>query len=246
MNNTDQNYYETEDLLSQYMLFHYGEEQDLLPFSFGPKEALHFPTRCVRACVDTASLPPDARALDLGCAVGRSSFELTRICRHVIGVDNSPPFIAAAQQLQMGGEKQYCIFEEGMQKEMRIARLPAGVHSGAAEFQCADAVKFVQKPQLFDVVLAANLLCRLPDPAAFLHCLPNIIAPGGQLIITSPYSWMEPFTPRSKWLAENPLKKMQALFKGRLQLRKAFDMPFLIREHYRKYQWSVAQASIWQ
>ncbi len=25
-----------------------------------------------------------------------------------------------------------------------------------------------------------------------------------------------------------------------------FDLPFLIREHRRKYQWSVAEASVWQ
>ena len=29
-------------------------------------------------------------------------------------------------------------------------------------------------------------------------------------------------------------------------LRQTLDLPFLIREHRRKYQWSVAEASLWQ
>jgi hypothetical protein len=29
------------------------------------------------------------------------------------------------------------------------------------------------------------------------------------------------------------------------QLLQTLDLPFLIREHARKYQWSVAQASCW-
>jgi hypothetical protein len=28
--------------------------------------------------------------------------------------------------------------------------------------------------------------------------------------------------------------------------REAFDLPFLIREHRRKYQWSIAEVSMWQ
>jgi hypothetical protein len=33
---------------------------------------------------------------------------------------------------------------------------------------------------------------------------------------------------------------------GEFNLVTTKDLPFLIREHARKFQWSVAQASIWQ
>ena len=49
-------------------------------------------------------------------------------------------------------------------------------------------------------VLAANLLCRLPDPAAFLARLPTLVRPGGVLALVSPYSWLGAWTPQGKWV----------------------------------------------
>lgn len=39
------------------------------------------------------------RALDVGCAVGRSSFEMARACHEVVGVDFSQKFVDAAVAL---------------------------------------------------------------------------------------------------------------------------------------------------
>ena len=41
------NIYETDLLLNQYLLFHYGTAEDQLPYSFGPQDALFYPCRCV-------------------------------------------------------------------------------------------------------------------------------------------------------------------------------------------------------
>ena len=48
----------------------------------------------------------------------------------------------------------------------------------------------------FDLVHAANLLCRLPNPQAFLDRLNELVAPGGQLLLTTPFTWLEDFTPK--------------------------------------------------
>ena len=65
-------YYDSERALSEYLLFHYGGQADRIPVSLAA--ALQFPVRCVKECLDATLLPFQARALDLGCAVGRSSF----------------------------------------------------------------------------------------------------------------------------------------------------------------------------
>ena len=52
----------------------------------------------------------------------------------------------------------------------------------------------------FDVVLLANLIDRLPNPRRCLAQLPKLINRGGQLIIVSPYTWLEAYTPRKNWL----------------------------------------------
>ena len=49
-------------------------------------------------------------------------------------------------------------------------------------------------------VLASNLLCRLPDPAAFLRACRSLVKPGGVLVLISPYSWIKEWTPEERWL----------------------------------------------
>ena len=102
---------------------------------------------------------------------------------------------------------------------------------------------------LFDLVLMANLIDRLPDPARCLARLPSLIVSGGALVITSPYTWLEEYTPRDKWLVDEGMGTLAALKKildPAFELRHTIDLPFLIREHRRKFQWSIAEASVWQ
>jgi len=77
-----------------------------------------------------------------------------------------------------------------------------------------------------------------------------LMKPGGQLILTSPYTWLTDYTARSEWLGgRDGMSTTEALVEA---LAPAFtlvgmkELPFLIREHSRKFQWSVAQASIWR
>ena len=73
------NVYESDLLVEQYLLFHYGTAEDQLPYSFGPRDALFYPIRCVNDFLP--SIGEVEGALDLGCAVGRSTFELSRWAR---------------------------------------------------------------------------------------------------------------------------------------------------------------------
>jgi hypothetical protein len=58
--------YESNLLLCQYLLFHYGSSDQQLPWKAGPREALAFPVRCVQEGVDLNRLPARRRALDVG------------------------------------------------------------------------------------------------------------------------------------------------------------------------------------
>ncbi|MBT4902504.1 MAG: methyltransferase type 12, partial [Verrucomicrobia bacterium] len=100
----------------------------------------------------------------------------------------------------------------------------------------------------FDVVLMANLIDRLPCPAKCLEQLPNLVAAGGQLIIASPCTWLEEYTPKAEWLggqAQQTLDTFRDLLSPAFTLDGEWNLPFLIREHARKYQWSIAQATRW-
>ena len=52
----------------------------------------------------------------------------------------------------------------------------------------------------YDLVLAANLIDRLSQPSRFLNDIAPRIRVGGHLVIASPYTWLEEFTPKENWL----------------------------------------------
>ena len=248
------NIYETEKLLGEYLLFHYGTAEEILPYPTGPRAALHYPVRCVTECVDFTGLSKNSRALDLGCAVGRSSFELARGCGSVIGIDFSQRFVEAAQALQAHGEVSYRRTDEGDLGSTLVARVPPEIERGKVRFEVGDAMNLREDLGAFDVVLMANLIDRLPDPKRCLRRLPSLVRPGGELIITSPYTWLEEFTPREAWLggverngrAITTLDGLRDALTAHFELAAIKDLPFLIREHVRKFQWSVAQATLWR
>ncbi len=247
------NVYESERLLNEYLLFHYGALPDILPWDFGPRDSIGFPVHCVRECLDVAMLPEQARALDLGCAVGRSSFELARFCTEVIGIDMSQAFIRAAAHLKRAGHLGFDRVEEGTVTTRCMAEVPHNVDRSRVHFEVGDAMRLRSSLGDFDVVFVANLLCRLEDPAMLLAKLPHLVRSHGQLIITSPYTWTREFTPSAKWLGGyeregeqfDSFTAIQQILAPHFRLLRTRDLPFLIREHARKYQWSVAHASIW-
>ena len=146
--------YESDELLHQYLLFHYGEAEDQIPWEFGPQNGLEFPGRCVREGVDPDRLPARGRALDIGCAVGRSTFELAKIFDGVTGIDYSDAFIMAARLIAREGAASYLIKETGTISREAVARRPADL-TGQVHFEQGDAQNLPPSLGSFDGVLAA-------------------------------------------------------------------------------------------
>jgi putative 4-mercaptohistidine N1-methyltranferase len=243
------NIYESDRLVREYLLFHYGGADEVLPYDFGPHDALGFARRCVAELLDVSALPSSARALDIGCAVGRSSFELARTCREVVGIDYSAAFIAAAEKIRTAGSLDYVYTIEGDRTGRASARLPGGVEVSRIKFAVGDAMALPADLGAFDVVLAANLLCRLPEPRQFLDRLPDLVKPNGQLLLTTPFTWLEEFTPREHWVGGREdiasADELKRILAPSFDLQFSAELPFLIREHARKFQWSVAWGTRW-
>jgi putative 4-mercaptohistidine N1-methyltranferase len=246
-------FYETDRSLVEYLLFHYGTAEQVLPWSFGPANCLNYPVRCVSECLQLDRLPPAARALDLGCATGRSTFELARHCTAVIGIDRSHRFIQAAQGLQQRGSLAFTYPDEGDLSLPAHAVVPAEIDRARVGFEQGDAEALRPDLGSFDVVLMANLLDRLADPQRCLEQMPRLVRSGGQMIITTPCTWLETYTPRAQWLGGytregqpvRTLDTLRRLLEPTFRLSRSTDLCFLIREHARKFQWSVALATVW-
>lgn len=240
------NPYETPELLGEYMLFHYGSDENVMPWSNGPKEGVGFPVRTVLELIDPSTLAVDALGLDVGCAVGRSTFELGHFCSQVKGVDLSFSFIDVANQLVEHGKYEYKFREEGDLFREGTATVSTAQRA-KAKFAVSDACSLSPELGAFDVVHAANLICRLPRPDLFLNNLPNLVKPGGQLLLATPFTWLEEFTPREKWLGSgNSEEGLTQILSSFFELEERKELPFVIREHRRKFQFSVSLGTRWR
>mgnify|MGYP006277348585 CR=1 FL=1 len=245
--------YESPRLLGEYLLLHYGRQEALSHPSLPVDPAVTatpFPVRCVRELLDETLLPENASALEAGCSVGGAAFELARLCHRVEASDFSHSFITAAATLREQGRLATRITVEGGITAPFEAVVPADIDRGRVCFSVADATALPEHLVGFDVVLAANLLCRLPDPDSFLRRAHSLVKPGGQLLLTTPFTWLEEYTPRDRWIggleethrSEDELRRR--LGEGFL-LHRRRDLPFLIREHERKYQLGIALGTSW-
>jgi SAM-dependent methyltransferase len=233
------NPYESKRYLHEYLLFHYGKPKDLCGFKFISGELLRFHERLRQECLLPGSRSGHTRALDIGCAVGRFTFELSRCADEVIGIDNSRRFILAARNIAKRKAIEIQIHESGPEFSRRRVALPKGTRPGNARFQVGDAQRLGSiAKRRFDIVAAVNLICRLPSPSAFLRQLPDLVSPGGQLLIASPFSWLKEYTSRGEWLMPSDLERA---LHPHFRLERRRDVPFVIREHRRKYQLVVSE-----
>ncbi len=235
--------YETQKLLNEYLLFHYGTSSELNPFGFIKESHLHFPERTVRENLDVDK--SFKRALDLGCSVGRSAFELSSFCEDVLAIDNSRIFIENAETLRRNSTLKYHIHTEGNELIETFAKVPKSSEPKKIRFQVGDAMNLSDDIGQFDVIHAANLICRLPEPKKLLNRFPNLLNTGGVLIITTPCTWLGEFTKPDYWPEGSTLDWLKDSLSPELLLKEVKNMPFVILEHHRKYQYSLAQATIW-
>ena len=258
--------YETERAVQEYLLFHFAADAAVLPYSLSEGGAAAVPPGARRFAQRTAALAlslarssgaagGELAALDVGCAVGGSTFALSSAAR-AVGVDFSARFIEAAEALRRGGSLPFSYTVEGELLAAGLAALPTDARAERCHFLQGDACALpaaVRAAGPYHVVHAANLLCRLPDPARFLAQLPQLVAAGGIVLFVSPYSWLPAYTPRAAWLggkadaAGAPIwssDRLQAAMRELgFELFHEENVPFLIREHARKFQWGCSHAT---
>jgi SAM-dependent methyltransferase/uncharacterized protein YbaR (Trm112 family) len=164
--------------------------------------------RLLRAGLDamTATLQPlpDGPAVDLGCSVGRTTFELaSRLERPVLGVDLDLSMLRMARQIRDHGEVSYPRRRVGLAYDRRTFAIPPAVLADAAnwiDFWCCDATVLPFAEDQFSVVSSLNLLDCTHSPIGHLRELGRCLRHGGSGIVASPYDWSAAATPVEAWL----------------------------------------------
>lgn len=249
--------YETDTSVAQYCEFHYGQEYfNVANFA---KTYAHYAIDAIQNDQDFSDRS-DLKALEVGCSVGRASFELAKHFNEVTGLDFSARFIRIANQLQTTGTVLYTIPQEGeiMEfKEQTLQELGLDKTAGKCQFLQQDASNMKPIFTGYDMIVAVNLLDRLYEPKKFLTDLAQRLNDGGLLMLASPYSWDEQFTQKENWLGgykdahsgENvtTFETLQQLLEADFELcHEPEDIPFVIRETGRKFQHTLSQVSLWK
>ncbi len=242
-------HYETDKLMSEYAEFHYGDEY------FG---VANFSKSLVDLAMNSLIDKPRRKALDLGCASGRASFELAKYFDQVTGVDFSARFITQGVQLAEGETLRYTLADEGelvTYKSRSLADLALADTKHKVEFSQGDACNLKSVFTGYDFILAANLIDRLYNPAKFLSAIHERLNIGGLFMLASPYTWLAEHTPREDWIGGfkkdgesfTTLDGLKAHLSNHFRLIQGpQEVPFVIRETKRKFQHTLSEVTIWE
>ena len=245
------NVYETDQMVSRYIEFHYGDSQLNTP---------NFPVACIQEVAKLLEGRRTEKALDIGCATARSAFELAKYYDHVEAVDLSVRLIEAPANLQKTGRQRYVFTLEG--DVNHFCEINLSDFEGYEEvkdkiaFLQGDACNLVDKYKDYDLVFAGNLIDRLYDPEKFLQLIKDRIRPGGLLVLASPYNWDVEHTPHDKWLGgfkDNTGENFTTIEGLQKSLSPEFtmigqpvDLPFAIRETERTWQYGQSELTAWE
>ena len=155
------------------------------------------------------------RILDLGCAAGRTSFDLATAHPDalVLGLDVQLGLLRLAQHAagaggnddgengrgENGGAISYPRRRIGLVYDRRrfAVRLP---DAGRVDFWACDAMALPFAPGVADLCVALNLLDCVTDPRRLLESMAAAVRPGGRILLATPYDWSTRATPIEAWL----------------------------------------------
>ncbi len=169
--------------LSIYLDAHWGDRAE--PPPDGP--AGRFGFAAVAERVRARAAAPVGRAVELGCGVGRGLAELAAGARLTVGVDLHFGALRRARRILAGEPLAFARRAAG--RSYLAAALAAGPPLPSVTLVCGDALDPPLAPHAFGRVAALNLLDSVRTPRVLLSVIDALCAPGGELLVASPYAW---------------------------------------------------------
>ncbi|MEK6747312.1 MAG: 5-histidylcysteine sulfoxide synthase [Pseudomonadota bacterium] len=240
--------YEDVAMLDRYLARYWGEETDIWDPVFHGKvvkpKVVNLAKKQVELLIQYST--GFDKAIDIGCAAGRTSFDLTRHFEHVVGIDYSHTLINAANRLKRERKHPYFRHDSAGKGMRCVAELDADINCDRIHFEQGDGSAIPVHFCNYDAVLFANVLCRLPDPRAGLERMQGtngLVKPGGIVVMTTPFSWLEKYTSCERWIdGLDGISKILTEF----ELLHTEELPFLFREHRRRFEYIITLASVWR
>lgn len=248
------NHYETDTAICQQLESHYGDNYLTVP---------NYPQQIAIAVIQHTKQYTDqqqtgnGKLLDLGCSVGRCSFELAQHFDYVDGVDFSAAVIQHGVQLQKNNRVKYTVEQEGDIvdfKEIDLTTFDLNELSNKVLFSQGDASNLKVTLKGYDVILAQHVLEKSYQPALFLKTVEQRLNANGLLIIVSDYKFNEQITDKSNWLSgikvngENVsgLDGLSLILSEKFNLVTQQELTRVLKENQRNFNVSQSELTVWQ
>ena len=181
--------YEHPSLVSSYLWSHYG---DLL----GDGEA----TTAYAKWTELFGYNPGF-SLDLACAVGRFTFEMSNKSDFAIGIDSSRPFIHKARELTKKRKLRVRLPEEGMLEKEQTIFLPQEWKHEKVEFIVGDVHYLPFRGCSFSSLASLNVIDKIAYPLVHLKEMNRVAKKQEtQFLFSDPFSWSSEVARKENWL----------------------------------------------
>lgn len=144
--------------------------------------------------------PPQGLWADIGCSVGRGTFELARRTNQLVaGVDLNFSMLRVAEQIRRSGRARYGRRRVGLAFDFVDDPIPDFPVANVG-FWCADVAMLPFAPATFDGALSLNMLDCVSAPLAHLCEMGRALKPGAEAILATPFDWAAGATEAAAWL----------------------------------------------
>jgi SAM-dependent methyltransferase len=154
----------------------------------------------LRSALDAVGEPRSGPVVDIGCAVGRTSFELAQdLDELVLGVDLNFGMLRVGASILAGKGAKYAKRRVGIVYEHR--EFPVTFEgAGNVDFWACDATCLPLADGSVSLALSLNVIDCVASPYDHLQELCRILPPGGNAVVATPYDWNPGATPVESWL----------------------------------------------
>lgn len=241
--------YETDPDVVPFCEAHYGED-------FPGCE--NYPKKLAQLCLERMGNRKRGRALELGCKVGRTSFELATAFEEVTGIDPTARTIRIGVEMVDKGYTQWTIPKEGEIVDFRqcsLKDLGLDATRPKVTFMQADLANMKELYRGYDLIVVNDLLDRSYDPEKFLASVHERLNPGGLLVIASVDDWHVDKTPRDRWLGgfkasngenQTTLDGLQKVLGTHFTMEgEPINLHSVLRIHARRYDHRIVQVTFW-
>lgn len=246
----DRNPYDDDDMVNLFTHFAWTKDEYFnIP---------NYPKRIAEIALNFTKNKPNLSALDVGCATGRTAFELANKYQYVVGIDWTVRLIGVGYRMQENEFLEWTLPEQGdINAHYKVTAKELGIDKTLQRvfFLQNDAQNMDKDVTNFDLIIASNLIDRLSNPLLFLKSIHDRIKIGGIFLLCDPFTWNVQFTAKQNWIgavvnqtdhqpiySEDALRKLLTTknhdndYHINWKIIQEMDVPLVIKESERKYQ----------